>query len=57
MLVIQELYLLGKVSHFVIIVDRKSWEMIYLSQDQKPSVEAERRRIIKHGGKIQALRD
>lgn len=31
--------------------------MIYLSQDQKPCVESERRRIIKHGGRVQALRD
>lgn len=28
-------------------IDKKSWEMIYLSQDHKPSVEAEKKRILK----------
>lgn len=31
--------------------------MIYLSQDQKPCVEAEKKRILKCGGKIHAFRD
>jgi serine/threonine protein phosphatase PrpC len=38
-------------------VDRKSWELIYLSQDHKPSIEAERKRIIKSGGRVHAFRD
>ena len=39
------------------IVDKKNWEMIYLSQDHKPTVEAEKKRILKSGGKIHAFRD
>ncbi len=31
--------------------------MIYLSQDHKPTVEAEKRRVLKSGGKIHAFRD
>ena len=38
-------------------IDRKSWELIYLSQDHKPCVEAEKKRIIKSGGRIHAFRD
>lgn len=42
---------------FIYKVDRKSWELIYLSQDHKPSVESEKKRIIKNGGRIHAFRD
>ena len=38
-------------------VDRKSWELIYLSQDHKPSVEVEKKRVIKNGGRVHAFRD
>lgn len=31
--------------------------MIYLSQDHKPTVEGEKRRILKSGGKIHAFKD
>ena len=41
----------------VYVVDRKSWELIYLSQDHKPCVEVEKKRILKHGGRIHAFRD
>lgn len=38
-------------------MDKKSWEMIYLSQDHKPGLEVEKRRILKNGGRIHALKD
>jgi hypothetical protein len=31
--------------------------MIYLSQDHKPTVEAEKKRVLKSGGKIHAFKD
>lgn len=31
--------------------------MIYLSQDHKPTVEVEKKRILKSGGKIHAFKD
>lgn len=54
---IRGLYQQDKVLFDYISVDKKSWEVIYLSQDQKPSVEAEKKRILKYGGRIQALLD
>ena len=38
-------------------VDKKSWEMIYLSQDHKPSIESEKKRILKQGGRVHSLKD
>ncbi len=39
MLEIVGLYWQGKVIYFIYLVDRKNWEMIYLSQDHKPTLE------------------
>lgn len=31
--------------------------MIYLSQDHKPTIQSEKKRILKNGGKIHAFKD
>lgn len=40
MLEIVEQFLRDRVKNLWFLVDRKNWEMIYLSQDHKPSVES-----------------
>jgi len=39
------------------IVDKRNWEIIHLSEDHKPSLEKEKKRIIKRGGKVHSYRD
>lgn len=38
-------------------VDKKNWEIIHLSEDHKPSLEKEKKRILKKGGKVHCFRD
>lgn len=41
---------------FFIEVDKKNWELIYLSEDHKPSNEVEKKRILKNGGRIHTFK-
>lgn len=39
------------------VVSKTSWEVIRLSNDHKPSLEEERKRILSHGGRIDTVYD
>ena len=39
------------------LVDKKNWEVIYLSQDHKPDTQSEKKRIMKKGGRVHPYRD
>ena len=38
-------------------VHKDNWEIVRLSMDHKPSCEKERNRILKHGGRVERIRD
>lgn len=42
---------------YINLVSKTSWEVIRLSNDHKPNLEEERRRIINHGGRIDTVYD
>lgn len=53
---IRELFWHDNVHKFLFEVNKKSWELIYLSEDHKPSHEAERKRILKCGGRVHTFK-
>ena len=38
-------------------MDKLNWEVVHISEDHKPSLPKERKRILKKGGKVHAYKD
>jgi serine/threonine protein phosphatase PrpC len=43
--------------YFCMIVDGSNWEVVRLSNDHKPSVDREKRRILRAGGRVEKIKD